>query len=87
MRPHGHVIVNPSSPEPAGECQRCSAWYNLNRLNWQYEWSGNQLINTNLRFCPRCMDVPQPQLKTRMIEADPVSVLDARPSQLMVQED
>ncbi len=81
-RPHGRLIVNPSSPQASAECQRCGIFYNLSALQWQYEWAGDILLNTNLLFCEPCLDDPQPQLQSRVIPPDPLPVLNARPPQM-----
>lgn len=85
--PHGHLVVNPSNPEASAQCQRCGFFYNLNALGWQYEWNGNELLNTNLLFCPTCLDEPQPQLQARIVPPDPLPVINARPPQSYVQDD
>jgi hypothetical protein len=78
-RPHGHVRVNARSPNAAGICDRCGFAYNHNRLQWQWEWSGNRLINLRLLVCDRCLDVPQEQLRARVLTPDPVPIYNARP--------
>lgn len=82
----GRARTNPNRPESFGVCDRCGIWHNLNRLNWQYEYSGTQLQNINYLFCKPCIDVPQPQLKARIIPPDPVPVLNARPENFLIDE-
>jgi hypothetical protein len=77
----GHAVTNSRKPEAFGVCDRCGRWFNLYRLKWQYEWSGTQLINLRLLVCDvgnGCLDIPQPQLKARVVEADPIPVRDPR---------
>ena len=79
MRPHGkYSRVSPTDPEALGQCDRCSFWYNLRDLKFQYEWSGTHLYSLGILVCDRCLDVPQEQLRTILIPADPVPVLNAR---------
>jgi hypothetical protein len=85
-QPHGRLVVNPNNPDASAQCDRCSVFINRSRLSFQYEWAGNQLINLNFLFCPRCLDEPQPQLKGRNIPPDPLPVLNARPSTLDVPD-
>ena len=77
-RPHGRARVSAQSPSAFACCQRCGLWYNLNALSWQFQYSGTQLINTNLLFCDHCLDIPNPQMKARVIPPDPIPVLNAR---------
>lgn len=77
--PHGHLVVNPSNPQASAVCQRCGFYFNLNTLQWQFEWAGNVLLNTNLLFCRQCLDDPQPQLQARIIRPDPLPKINARP--------
>lgn len=76
----GRAVTNPRNPRAFGVCDRCGIWYNLEaKLNYQYEWQGTRLQNLNLRVCPKCMDIPQPQLKARILPPDPVPVRNPRP--------
>lgn len=86
-RPHGRARVNSRYPEAFGVCQRCGIWYNLVTLRWQFEFAGRGLYNTRYLFCPRCLDTPQPQLKARIIPADPVPKLNARVEPFAVDYD
>lgn len=75
----GRAITNPNSPQAFGVCDRCGIWYNLIKLRYQYEWQGMTLVNLNKRVCPTCMDIPQPQLKAKIVPPDPIPVRDPRP--------
>lgn len=68
-------------------CDRCGIWYNLVTLHWQYEFAGRGLYNTHYLFCQRCLDTPQPQLKARIIPADPRPKLNARVEPFAVDYD
>lgn len=74
----GRAITNSRRPQAFGVCDRCGLWHNLVKLKWQFEYSGNQLVNLRLRVSPECLDKPQPQLKSRSVPADPVPVCDPR---------
>jgi hypothetical protein len=85
-RYHGRAKVSPSSPSAFGVCDRCGIWHSLRDLTWQFEWAGTRLQNLRLLVCDRCLDVPQPQLKARIIPPDPVPVFNARPENFSVDE-
>lgn len=78
-RYHGRAQVNPSSPRAFATCDRCGFLYNLDRLQWQFQWAGTQLQNLRLLVCDPCLDVPQEQLRAIIIPPDPVPVFNARP--------
>jgi len=78
----GRGRVSARSPRALAVCDRCGFTYNLCNLQWQYQWSGVKLQNIRLLVCTtNCLDVPQPALKTIVIPADPVPVLNPRPEQ------
>lgn len=55
-------------------------------LSWQHQWAGPVLQNLRLLVCSRCLDVPQPQLKPRILPPDPTPVLWARPENYVVDD-
>lgn len=78
----GRGRVSASHPSALGVCDRCGFTYNLKDLVWQYQWAGPKLQNLRLLVCvPLCLDKPQEQLRTIVIPADPVPVLNPRPEQ------
>lgn len=77
--PTGRARVNARSPEAQACCDRCYLNFSLSDLNWQTQWAGDKLQNLRLRVCCECLDVPQIQLKSIIIPADPVPVLNPRP--------
>lgn len=85
-RPHGRAEVDIRQPRAFGVCDRCGALYNLDDLNWQYQFAGVGLVNLNLLVCRRCMDVPQPQLAALILPPDPDPIMDARPEYYSVDE-
>lgn len=78
-RPHGRFTVDPSSPQARGVCDRCGAHYQLNQLRWQMQWAGARLQNLRILVCRSCTDRPQEQLRSIIIPADPVPVMNPRP--------
>lgn len=83
---HGHARVNPSHPVSFAVCDGCGFWYNITDLRWQYQWAGMQLQNLCYLVCPTCLDVPQQQLKARIIPPDPMPTLNARPENFLVDD-
>ena len=79
MRPHSRYRVSRNAPRARGRCDRCGFQYQLEALNWQYQWAGTRLQNLQLRVCQRCLDVPQEQLRSIILPADPIPVLNPRP--------
>lgn len=78
-RYHGRAIVDPSNPQAFGVCDRCDFLYNLNDLQFQYQFNGTGLYNTRMRVCRTCMDVPQPQFLNPILPPDPLPVMNPRP--------
>lgn len=77
--PTGRARVSMRSPEAQGVCDRCYLNFSLRDLGWQFQWSGVKLQNLRLLVCKTCLDKPQPQLRTIVIPADPLPVLNPRP--------
>lgn len=75
----GRAITNPGRPEAFAVCDRCGIWYNHKNLKWQFEWQGTKLQNLNILVCRTCLDIPNPQLKARILPADPVPIPNPRP--------
>lgn len=74
----GRAIANTRTPQAFAVCDRCGLWWNRVKLKWQYQYAGNQLTNLRLLVCRECLDIPQPQLKTRNIPPDPIPIRDPR---------
>ena len=81
MRANGRARVSARAPQAFAVCDRCSFRTNRVRMNWQYEWAGTSLQNLRILVCERCMDIPQPQLRTIILTPDPLPVRDPRPDQ------
>lgn len=85
-RPHGHALVNPNAPVSFAVCDRCGRWWNISALSWQFEYAGPGLQNLRLLVCRPCLDVPQPQLKPRILPPDPMPTLNARPEAFLIDD-
>lgn len=83
-RSHGRVRVSSRSPRAAGICDRCGLPYNHYKLRWQYDWAGVRLQNLQILVCETCEDVPQPQLRAKILSADPLPIWNARPEPFTV---
>lgn len=84
---HGRAQVDANNPRAFGVCDRCGLWYNHRDLVWQYQWIGPQLQNLRILVCTAtCLDVPQEQLRTVILPADPYPILNARPEPFAIDE-
>ena len=87
MRPHPkRTSTNPRSPRAWGTCDRSSFITNHEKLCWQWDWRGTQLINLRVLVAPDMLDKPQRQLGTIILPPDPVAILNARPEQYGMEE-
>jgi hypothetical protein len=50
------------------------------------QWAGNKLVNLRQLVCRRCNDIPQTQLRTIVLPADPMPVLNPRPQDYRAAE-
>ena len=86
-RPHPKgARTNPRSPQGWATCQRCGFIWNLVKLSDQSEWRGLQLLSINLQVCPTCLDKPQRQLGTIILDPDPPPLPGALPEPYEVDE-
>lgn len=86
-RPHPRgARTNPRSPRAWATCQRCGFVFNLEKLNWQYDWRGIKLMPLNVQVDHRCLDEPQRQLGSIILPPDPPSVPNALPEPYSVDE-
>lgn len=75
MRPHGRAQISARNPRALAICQRCGFMYNLDNLQWQWDWlQGPRLFNTRAQVCPTCLDIPQESGRTIVLPMDPVPV-------------
>lgn len=82
----GRAKVSPSRPQAFAVCDRCGNWRNHVDLQWQWQWSGVKLQNLRLLVCESCLDVPQAQLKARILPPDPLPIKDPRPEYFDIDE-
>jgi len=78
VRPHGRAHVSSRNPQAFAICDRCGFLYNHVLLGWQFEFAGSGLYNTKMLVCRHCLDVPQEQLKSINIPADPLPIMNPR---------
>jgi hypothetical protein len=84
----GRAKTDPKNPRAFGVCDRCSLWYNLQDLVWQYEWRGNELVNIQLRVCTlTCLDVPFQNNRPLYLPPDPPPVDQPRTEPFAIDED
>lgn len=83
---HGRAQVSTSRPQAFAVCDSCGIWHNQVDLSWQHQWAGVKLQNLRLLVCRRCLDVPQPQLKARILQPDPVPIRNPRPEYFSIDE-
>lgn len=74
----GRARVSPSSPQAAGQCDRCGFLYTHSTLSWQYDWRGSTMQNLRLLVCRNCLDEPQAQLRAIVVPADPMPIQNPR---------
>jgi hypothetical protein len=75
MRPHGNAQISARAPRALGVCQRCGFLFNLDDLQWQFDWQqGPRLKNLRIKVCRTCLDVPQENGRTIVLPPDPVPV-------------
>src|SRR5215472_6812977 len=87
MRPHPRrASVNPRSPRGWGTCDRSGFITNHEKLAWQFDWRGAQLVNLKILVAPDMLDKPQRQLGTIILPPDPEPILNARPEPYTMEE-
>jgi hypothetical protein len=59
MRPHGRAQISTKRPRAVAICQRCGFMYNLDMLQWQWDYQqGPRLFNLRIQVCETCLDKP-----------------------------
>jgi hypothetical protein len=87
MRPHPkRAAVNPRSPRAWATCDRSGFITNHEKLAWQFDWRGMQLVNLKILVAPDMLDKPQRQLGTIILPPDPPSIMNARPEAYSMEE-
>ena len=78
MRATGRASVSSRNPRAFAICDRCGFLYNHDRLQWQFDYAGAGLINKRILVCSPCLDTPQNQLRSIILPADPVPIMNPR---------
>lgn len=82
-----HARVAPGEFDIAwSTCDVCGIIWNHSDLRWQFQWSGNQLINLRILVCEECYDNPAEFLRAITLPPDPVPILNPRPEPYSVEE-
>ena len=77
---NGFARVDPRNLSAFAICDRCGQRYSRTDLVWQFDWRGSQLQNLRILVCTRkCLDEPQPQLRSYSPPPDPLPVQNPRP--------
>ena len=74
----GRAVANSAAPAAAGQCDRCGFVYQRNQLKFQWDFRGPVLQNTRILVCSRCYDQPAEQLRSIVIPADPMPIMQPR---------
>lgn len=74
----GKATIDPSAPEAVGICDRCGFCYNLRALRPQPFYAGMTVIDKGILVCNKCWDVPNPNLQTLRLPADPPPLFNTR---------
>jgi hypothetical protein len=83
---HGQYSPDPYKAMTRGTCDRCQFVFELSRLNYQYEFRGDQLANTRFRVCSDCMDKPYEGYRPVKLPPDPLPAIDPRVEPLAAEE-
>ncbi len=86
-RPHPRLTdTNPDRPRAWATCDRCGFITSHYKMTWDKQWAGAQIINKGFLVCELCIDVPQQQLRTLILPADPAPIFNARPEPYTIDE-
>lgn len=82
----GKAQTNPDSPRAFAVCDRCGQWRNHDDLRWQFDYRGRSLANLRILVCETCEDIPNNQLRPRILPIDPVPIANARVEPFLYDE-
>ena len=86
-RPHPkNADTNPDYPRAWATDDRSGMITNLHKMRWEVQWSGQQLIKTGFLVGADNYDIPQEQLRTLIIPADPPPLMNARVEPYVIDE-
>lgn len=74
----GRARTSAKNPRAHAICDRCGFRYNHEDLKWQYEYRGPTLQNIRILVCRTCLDIPQENVRTISLPADPVPIMQPR---------
>lgn len=82
----GRAIASSRHPTAAGQCDRCGFVYQHSSLSWNMDYAGTSIQNKRLLVCSSCLDVPQQQLRTITLPADPMPIQNPRVPNFLYME-
>lgn len=71
--------VDMMKPRPVGISDRSGFMFFLDEMVWQYQFSGNALVNQRILVGPDEVDTPAPFLQTFKFGPEPAPLPNARP--------
>lgn len=71
--------VSMMQPRPVGVSDRNGQLYYLDQMVWQYQYSGNALVNQRILVGPDEVDRPAPFLQSPVLGPEPAPLPNARP--------
>lgn len=74
----GRARTSAKRPQAHAICDRCGRRWNFVDLKWQMEWRGATLQNIRVLVCPPCVDIPQENIRSIVLPADPTPIINAR---------
>ena len=86
---HGNFKATQPNGAPKsawGICDRCGELWDHDKLRFQWDYGGAELINLGILVCPTCYDVPFLPRKTILLPPDPVPIENPRPPAWSEQE-
>lgn len=86
-RPHGRARVDASNPRAFGICDRCGFLYNVVSMNFQYDYRGDSMVNTQILVCNICYDKPYEGRRPIKLPADPMPISNPRPIRYSLDEE
>ncbi len=86
-RPHPkNADTNPDYPRAWATDDRSGLITNLHKLRWEVVWAGQQLVKTGFLVGADNYDIPNEQLRTLIIPADPPPLMNARVEPYVIDE-
>lgn len=78
--PHNlRAPVSMMKPRPVGISDRSGKMYYLDEMVWQFQWSGNALVNQRILVGPDEVDTPSEFLRSPILGPEPAPLPNARP--------